>query len=152
MGRPLAPCHLHYLPGGPKLQPEPEFVKLFRESTGIDSQPGGPVRQSYLTYRPARLLRHAESIPGQIKGLQMRALVLFQTAEGLILTVAINYTVVAWPCLLCYTNVSTPFLRFNLRRPSSICPQLPATHTHTICTHAQLLSWIAVFSNYMHLL
>ncbi len=60
------------------MQPEPEFVNLFRESTGIDSQPGGPVRQSYLTYRPARLQRVAESIPGLLKGLQSRALVLSQ--------------------------------------------------------------------------
>ncbi len=27
-------------------------------SLGTDSQPGGPVRQPYLTYRPARLHRH----------------------------------------------------------------------------------------------
>ena len=33
-------------------------------SLGIDSQPGGPVRQPYLTYRPARLYRLAESIHG----------------------------------------------------------------------------------------
>jgi hypothetical protein len=33
--------------------PEPEFVKLLR-SLGIDSRPGGPVRQPYSTYRPAR--------------------------------------------------------------------------------------------------
>jgi hypothetical protein len=32
-------------------------------SPGIDSQPGGPVRQSYLTYRSASLLRLAKSIP-----------------------------------------------------------------------------------------
>jgi hypothetical protein len=32
-------------------------------SPGINSQSGGPVRQAYLTYRPARLLRMAESIP-----------------------------------------------------------------------------------------
>jgi hypothetical protein len=32
---------------------EPGFVNLF-SSPGIDSQPGGPVRESYLTYRPAR--------------------------------------------------------------------------------------------------
>ncbi len=42
--------------------PEPKFVNLLR-SPGIDSQPGGPVRQPYLTYRPARLHRLAESIP-----------------------------------------------------------------------------------------
>ncbi len=36
--------------------PEPEFVILLR-SPGIDSQPGGPLRQPYLTYRPARLHR-----------------------------------------------------------------------------------------------
>jgi hypothetical protein len=41
---------------------EPEFVNLLR-SPGIDSQPGGPVRQHYLTYRPARLHRLAKLIP-----------------------------------------------------------------------------------------
>jgi hypothetical protein len=41
---------------------EPEFVNLFR-SPGINSQPAGPVRQPYLTYRPTRLHRLAESIP-----------------------------------------------------------------------------------------
>jgi hypothetical protein len=43
--------------GGKKIslsRPEPEFVNLLK-SPGIDSQPGGPVRQPYLTYRPARL-------------------------------------------------------------------------------------------------
>ncbi len=42
--------------------PEPEFVNLLR-SPGIDSQPGRPVRQTYLTYRPARLHSLAESLP-----------------------------------------------------------------------------------------
>jgi hypothetical protein len=37
---------------------EPVFVNPLR-SPGIDSQPGGPVRQSYLTYRPAWLHRLA---------------------------------------------------------------------------------------------
>jgi len=37
-------------------QPEPVFVNLLR-SPGIDSQPGGPVRQPSLSYRPARLHR-----------------------------------------------------------------------------------------------
>ncbi len=40
---------------------EPVFVNLLR-SPGIDSQPGGPVRQPYLTYRPAWLQRQAESV------------------------------------------------------------------------------------------
>jgi hypothetical protein len=53
-------------------KPEPVFVDLLR-SPGIDSQPGGPVRQPYLTYRPARLYRLAESIPGLLKRLQIRA-------------------------------------------------------------------------------
>jgi hypothetical protein len=44
------------------LVPEPKFVSLFR-SPGVDSQPGGPVRQPYLTYRPARLHNLAESFP-----------------------------------------------------------------------------------------
>ncbi len=42
--------------------PEPVFVDLLR-SPGIDFQPGGPVRQPYLSYRLARLHRLAESIP-----------------------------------------------------------------------------------------
>ncbi len=41
---------------------EPEFVNLLR-SQGFDSQPGGPVRLPYLTYRPAKLQRLAGSIP-----------------------------------------------------------------------------------------
>jgi hypothetical protein len=41
---------------------EPEFVNILR-SLGIDSQPGRPVRQPYLTHWPARLHRLAESIP-----------------------------------------------------------------------------------------
>jgi hypothetical protein len=35
---------------------EPVFVDLLR-SPGIDSQPGGPVRQPFLSYRSARLHR-----------------------------------------------------------------------------------------------
>jgi hypothetical protein len=42
--------------------PEPIFVGLLR-SPGIDSLPGGPVQQPYLTYQPVRLHRLAESIP-----------------------------------------------------------------------------------------
>ncbi len=42
--------------------PEPEFVNLLR-NLGIDSQPGGQVRQPYLMYQPAGLHRLAESIP-----------------------------------------------------------------------------------------
>ncbi len=41
---------------------EAVFVNLLR-SPGTDSQPGGPVRQPYLLYRPVRLHRLAESIP-----------------------------------------------------------------------------------------
>ncbi len=41
---------------------ESVFVDLLR-SPGIDSQPGGPVWQPCLTYRPARLHRLTESIP-----------------------------------------------------------------------------------------
>ncbi len=40
---------------------EPVFVNLLR-SPGINSQPGGPLRQPYLTYRPVRLHSLAESI------------------------------------------------------------------------------------------
>jgi hypothetical protein len=42
---------------------EPIFVNLLR-SPGIDSQPDGPVRQPYLTYRPTKLHRLGELIPG----------------------------------------------------------------------------------------
>ncbi len=48
--REIGPCHS-----------EPVFVYLFR-SPGIDSQPGGPVRQPYLLYRPAKLHRPTDSI------------------------------------------------------------------------------------------
>ncbi len=41
---------------------EPIFANLLR-SPGIDSQPGGPVRQPHLSYWPARLHRLSESIP-----------------------------------------------------------------------------------------
>ncbi len=41
---------------------EPVFVDLLR-SPRIDSQPVGPVRQPYLSYRPARLHGLAKSIP-----------------------------------------------------------------------------------------
>jgi hypothetical protein len=41
---------------------EPVFVDLLR-GPGIDSQPGGPVRQPYFSYRSARLHRLAKSIP-----------------------------------------------------------------------------------------
>ncbi len=41
---------------------EPVFWNLLR-SPGIDFQPGLPVRQLYLSYRPARLHRLANSIP-----------------------------------------------------------------------------------------
>ncbi len=42
-------------------QPETSMFKLLG-SPGIDSQPGGPLRQPYLTYRPARLHMLAELI------------------------------------------------------------------------------------------
>jgi hypothetical protein len=41
---------------------EPVLVGLLR-CPGNDSQPGGPLRHPYLTYKPARLHRLAESIP-----------------------------------------------------------------------------------------
>ncbi len=53
--------------------PELEFINLLR-NPGIDSQPGGPVRQPYMTYRHARLRGLSESIPGLLKRLQIRAL------------------------------------------------------------------------------
>jgi hypothetical protein len=52
----------------PVLLPEPVFVNLIR-SPGIDSQPGGPVRRPYLSYRPARLHWLSESIPRSVTGL-----------------------------------------------------------------------------------
>jgi hypothetical protein len=42
--------------------PEPVFVNRLR-SPGIDTQPDGPVRQPYLSYRPAMLHRQEESNP-----------------------------------------------------------------------------------------
>ena len=57
----------------PAMEPEHVLVNLLR-GPGIDSQPGGPVREAYLSYRPARLYRLAESIPGRHKCLQIRAL------------------------------------------------------------------------------
>jgi hypothetical protein len=55
---------------------EPVFVDLLR-SPGIDSQPGGPVRQPYLLYWPAEPHGLAESIPGLLKSLRIRALETF---------------------------------------------------------------------------
>ena len=55
-----------------RMGPIEVFVDLSR-SQGINSQPGGPVRQAYLTYLPARLHWLAESIPGLLKRLQIRA-------------------------------------------------------------------------------
>ncbi len=43
-------------------RPKPVFVNLLR-SPEIDSRPGGPVQQPYLTYRRAGLHRLAESLP-----------------------------------------------------------------------------------------
>jgi hypothetical protein len=43
----------------------------------MDSHPSGPERQPYLSYRPGRLQRLAELIPGLLKRLQIRALYLF---------------------------------------------------------------------------
>ncbi len=54
-------------------RPEPVFANHLR-SPGIDFQPGGPVRQPYLSFWSARLHRLAESIPGLHKHLQIRAL------------------------------------------------------------------------------
>ncbi len=53
--------------------PEPVFVDSLR-SPEIYSQPGGPVRQPYMLYRPARQHGLAASIPGLHKRLQIRAL------------------------------------------------------------------------------
>ncbi len=70
-----------------ELRPEPLFVNLLR-IPGIDSQPGGPLRQPYLSYRAARLyttvyrlysgIVSSESIPGLLKRLQIQALVLYR--------------------------------------------------------------------------
>jgi hypothetical protein len=50
-----------------KNRPESVFVNLLR-SPGIDSQPGGPVRQPFMTYRPVRLAEFdsLESILGSL--------------------------------------------------------------------------------------
>jgi hypothetical protein len=69
---PLCVCTLHHKAGF-DMKTQYGLVDLLR-SPGIDSQPGGPVRQPYLTYRPARLHKLAESIPGLYKRLQIRAL------------------------------------------------------------------------------
>ncbi len=45
-----------------KHKAEPVFLNLLR-SPGIDSQPGGPVQQPYLSYWPVRQHRLTESIP-----------------------------------------------------------------------------------------
>ncbi len=56
--------------------PEPEFVNLLG-SPGIDFLLGGPERQPYLTYRPARLqaggIDSLELMPRILKRLQIRA-------------------------------------------------------------------------------
>ncbi len=57
----------------PEERTEPVFVDPWR-CPGIDSQPGGPVCQHYLSYRPGRLYGPAKSIPGVYTRLQMRAL------------------------------------------------------------------------------
>jgi hypothetical protein len=54
--------HLQTRGCGGGARPEPVFVNLLR-TIGIDSQPGGPVRRLYLSYRPARLHGLAESLP-----------------------------------------------------------------------------------------
>ncbi len=43
-------------------KPEPVFLNLLR-SAGIDSQPGGPGQQPYMSYRPTMLHRLVESNP-----------------------------------------------------------------------------------------
>jgi hypothetical protein len=64
-------------PGGPVrnliCRTELVFVDLLW-SPRIDSQAGVPVRQPYLSYRPDKLHRLAKSIPGLHKRLQIRAL------------------------------------------------------------------------------
>jgi hypothetical protein len=57
-------------PNFPNRGTEPEFVNLL---TGIDSQPGGPVRQPYLRTGPVDYTRLAESIPWLHKRLRIRA-------------------------------------------------------------------------------
>jgi hypothetical protein len=55
--------------------------KPFKEPR-INSQPRGPVRQLYLLYRLARLHRLAESIPGLLKRLQIRAQATLASENG----------------------------------------------------------------------
>jgi hypothetical protein len=54
---------------------EPEFANLLKTS-GSDSQPGGPLRQLYLTYRPPGYTQGGEIDSWLLKRLQVRALVL----------------------------------------------------------------------------
>jgi hypothetical protein len=53
MALPLASEDMQTLQSHSFRSGEPVFVNLLR-NPGIDSQPGGPVRQPLLTYRPAR--------------------------------------------------------------------------------------------------
>ncbi len=68
---PLATSYRSYTV--PTHHSEPEFLNHLR-NPGFDSQPGGPIRQPYLTYWPARLHGLEESIPGLLKRLQIWAL------------------------------------------------------------------------------
>jgi hypothetical protein len=57
------------------ISPESVFVSLLR-SPGIGSRSWRAGKQPYLSYRPARLHRLAESIPGLLKRSQIRAQVI----------------------------------------------------------------------------
>ncbi len=71
-------------------------------SQGIDSQPGGPVRQPYLMYQPDYIdlrNRSLESILWLLKGLQIRAQDI-DTTEAIFLSksVSINYNFLQKKC------------------------------------------------------
>jgi hypothetical protein len=83
--KPLAISYPNFIPAKKTLiperaQPVPVFVNLLW-SPGIDSQPDVPVRQPYLSYRPAILHRQVESIPGLLKRLQIWLRNLFGFAD-----------------------------------------------------------------------
>ncbi len=59
---------------------EPEFVNIYEAQESIPSL-AGLYDNPYMTYRPFKLHRLAESIPGLLKRLQIRALILIEGQE-----------------------------------------------------------------------
>jgi hypothetical protein len=83
---------------------EPVLVNLLR-SPGIDSQPGGPVRQHYLSYGLTRLHRLAESIPGLFKRLQIRAPAYIQQKLCTVLLVTLRRSICAYKKLFAFYSL-----------------------------------------------